>query len=31
MINILNERISNRAVIATGLVCWFTIYLLVKG
>ncbi len=31
MINILNERISNRVVIAVGLACWFVIYLLVKG
>ena len=27
MINILNERVSNRVVIAAGLVCWFAIYL----
>ncbi len=27
MTNILNKRISNRAVIAAGLVYWFAIYL----
>ncbi len=27
MTNISNKRISNRVVIAAGLICWFAIYL----
>ncbi len=30
MIDFFNKRISNRVVIAAGLVCWFAIYLALR-